>query len=721
MYNNAWPLDESHQVALKEIHVLKQGGHSRACMPTFSEGVRCTLGLIAQMSIWALVSGGFWSGFGPENDQHMVAYARHTKHSTTHTCCGACYVGAAISIHRSDSSFQFGAIDHCRIWPRTTHFATRASETSYLKLYLDGTLNVSRQPASSTSRARTSRMNDGASVSYAKPEYGYAKLLFEERPHHVSAFVLCTLCSVHDTQYDPVIFQVTRAFLLHSSRGPGFVKCCTVLSMWFSSCVDFRGQSLWGSLADLPPSGLLSFKLLAVRSLVTAVADQQGAPYPVQDDNPTLRYKCSKGAGVSYGLNTRRLDLQQCFTMPFFSNALRGHFLQCLTMPLFSELTFAEFLFRSLPGLNLNDSANLNRHRRMQACVTKALAAMGWGGKGKGASWSSTPWTPPQWTAPTAESPTPPFVPQEEGPGATRFAYSLLYKEREKMNQVLEEQRKKDEKQEREQEFQKLRQELLSSNKQPSIEDSIYRTMIADNQEKKPQAESQEQDNKGMFGTMLKMMRAMTGSKDSKDHTPTIKAKKKRRRSSSSSRSTSSEKPKKKHRSSKAASSKDKKKEPTKKARRHSSSKTVAASSDNPEDEESDEVASTPLPLKIPKRAAPSSAAAATSQSNRKSRGRQFDLNVQSMVKTYCKAGDEIDIPKLDDQEAIDTFTEEMCTIMKKYKVTVAEINQVLASNTIPLAKGGKTLTKQQKIEAILMHNVEPLKKANKTNEGSDE
>ena len=160
---------------------------------------------------------------------------------------------------------------------------------------------------------------------------------------------------------------------------------------------------------------------------------------------------------------------------------------------------------------------------------------------------------------------------------------------------------------------------------------------------------------------------------------------------------------------------------PTKKARRHSSSKTVAASSDNPEDEESDEVAATPLPLKIPKRAAPSSAAAATSQSNRKSRGRQFDLNVQSMVKTYCKAGDEIDIPKLDDQEAIDTFTEEMCTIMKKYKVTVAEINQVLASNTIPLAKGGKTLTKQQKIEAILMHNVEPLKKANKTNEGSDE
>ena len=563
MYNNAWPLDESHQVALKEIYVLKQGGHSRACMPTFSEGVRCTLGLIARMSIWVLVSGGFWSGFGPENDQHMVAYARHTKHSTTHTCCGACYVGAAISIHRSDSSFQFGAIDHCRIWPRTTHFATRASETSYLKLYLDGTLNVSRQPASSTSRARTSRMNDGASVSYAKPEYGYAKLLFEKRLHHVSAFVPCTISSVHET--------------------------------------------------------------------------------------------------------------------------------------------------------------HLNMHRRMQACVTKALAAMGWGGKGKGASWSSTPWTPPQWTAPTAESPTPPFVPQEEGPGATRFAYSLLYKEREKMNQVLEEQRKKDEKQEREQEFQKLRQELLSSNKQPSIEDSIYRTMIADNQEKKPQAESQEQDNKGMFGTMLKMMRAMTGSKDSKDHTPTTKAKKKRRRSSSSSRSTSSEKPKKKHRSSKATSSKDKKKSPTKKARRHSSSKTVAASSDNPEDEESDEVGATPLPLKIPKRAAPSSAAAATSQSNRKSRGRQFDLNVQSMVKTYCKAGDEIDIPKLDDQEAIDTFTEEMCTIMKKYKVTVAEINQVLASNTIPLAKGGKTLTKQQKIEAILMHNVEPLKKANKTNEGSDE
>ena len=360
----------------------------------------------------------------------------------------------------------------------------------------------------------------------------------------------------------------------------------------------------------------------------------------------------------------------------------------------------------------------------MQSYVTKALAAMGWGGKGKGAAWSP-PWTPPQWT-PTAEGTAPAsapstFVPQEEGPGATRFAYSLLYKEREKMAQVLEEQRKKDEKQEREQEFQKLRQELLAGNKQPSIEESIYRTMIADNPEKKPQAESQEQENKGMFGTMLKMMRAMTGSKDSKDHTPSTKAKKKRQRSSSSSISVSSEKPKKKkHRSSKAATPKDKKRSPTNKARRHSSRKTAAASSDNPEEEESDEVGATPLPLKIPKRAAASSASPPTSQSNRKARSRQFDANVQSMVKTYCKSGDEIDIPKLDDQEAIDTFTEEMCAIMKKYKVTVLEINQVLASNKIPLAKEGKNMTKQQKIEAILMHNVEPDKK-NKPNEGSDD
>jgi hypothetical protein len=215
----------------------------------------------------------------------------------------------------------------------------------------------------------------------------------------------------------------------------------------------------------------------------------------------------------------------------------------------------------------------------------------------------------------------------------------------------------------------------------------------------------------------------MTGSKDLKDHTPTEKAKKKKRRSSSPGRSASSEKPKKKHRSSKATSSKDKKKESTNKSRRNSSRRSSAISSEKSEEEDSEGIASVvPLPLKIPKKATPSqSAAPAAKQSNRKLRARQFDANVQSMIKTYCKAGDDIDPPQYEDQDSIDTFTEEMCSVMKKYKVTVAEINQVLASNTIPLAKGGKTLTKQQKIEAILMHNVEPVKKVKKGNDDDDE
>ena len=211
--------------------------------------------------------------------------------------------------------------------------------------------------------------------------------------------------------------------------------------------------------------------------------------------------------------------------------------------------------------------------------------------------------------------------------------------------------------------------------------------------------------------------------KDLKDHTPTAKAKKKKRRSSSSSRSASSEKPRKKHRSSRATSSKDRKKETMNKIRRNSSRRSLPASSDKSEEEEADtdEIEAVPLPLKMPKKAAPSSSSPAAAQPNRKNKGRQFDANVQSMLKTYCKDGDEIDPPKYDDQESIDTFTEEMCTVMKKYKVTVSEINQVLASNSIPLAKGGKNLTKQQKIEAILMHNVEPVKKVKKTNDEDDE
>jgi hypothetical protein len=69
----------------------------------------------------------------------------------------------------------------------------------------------------------------------------------------------------------------------------------------------------------------------------------------------------------------------------------------------------------------------------------------------------------------------------------------------------------------------------------------------------------------------------------------------------------------------------------------------------------------------------------------------QFDANVQTMIKTYCKKRDDIELPTYHDQDSIDTFTQEIAEVMKKYKVTVVEINQVLSSNSIPLARGGKT------------------------------
>ena len=92
----------------------------------------------------------------------------------------------------------------------------------------------------------------------------------------------------------------------------------------------------------------------------------------------------------------------------------------------------------------------------------------------------------------------------------------------------------------------------------------------------------------------------------------------------------------------------------------------------------------------------------------------QFDANVQTMIKTYCKKGDDIELPTYRDQDSIDTFTQEIAEVMKKYKVTVLELNQVLSSNNIPLARGVKNMTKTQKIEALLMHNVEEAKKAPK-------
>ncbi len=74
------------------------------------------------------------------------------------------------------------------------------------------------------------------------------------------------------------------------------------------------------------------------------------------------------------------------------------------------------------------------------------------------------------------------------------------------MREVMEEQRKKEEKQERDQELQKIRQEFLAASKQPTIEESIYRNMIADGNDKK-QSEFLEQESKGMFGTVMKWMR----------------------------------------------------------------------------------------------------------------------------------------------------------------------------------------------------------------------
>jgi hypothetical protein len=190
-----------------------------------------------------------------------------------------------------------------------------------------------------------------------------------------------------------------------------------------------------------------------------------------------------------------------------------------------------------------------------------------------------------------------------EEQGSAKFAFSLLYKEREMMEKVMVEQRKKQEKQEKDEVLQKFRQEVLAANKQPTIEDSIHRTMIADGNDKK-QSEALEQENKGMFGTMMKWMRAQTGQKDMKDKKTHEKSKKKRKSSSSSS-SASSRKPRKKSRSHKATSSedKDKSKESHNKPRRSSQGREPAISSKKPEEVESDNAAPpVSLPLKIPRK-----------------------------------------------------------------------------------------------------------------------
>ena len=197
------------------------------------------------------------------------------------------------------------------------------------------------------------------------------------------------------------------------------------------------------------------------------------------------------------------------------------------------------------------------------------IYTMGWnGGKGKG-SWNQG--NGGNGSSPGNDS-------GQDGTGSARYAYSQLYKEREKLREVQEAMRKKEEKEERVKELAQFKDELAAAKKGNSVEDSIYASMIGDNGEKK----KEEPASQSMVSSMMKMLRRLTGNKSND---------KKRPRSSSRSSSSSSskkhkktKKDKKKHRSSGAKSSRDSPKE--KKSRKRSPS---SSSNHTP-----------PLPIKFP-------------------------------------------------------------------------------------------------------------------------
>jgi hypothetical protein len=181
------------------------------------------------------------------------------------------------------------------------------------------------------------------------------------------------------------------------------------------------------------------------------------------------------------------------------------------------------------------DAVSVNRHIAQHACYRQVsldtlysthpfyIYTMGWNsGKGKG-SWNQG--NGGNGSSPGNDS-------GQDGTGSARYAYSQLYKEREKLREVQEAMRKKEEKEERAKELAQFKEELAAAKKGNSVEDSIYASMIGDcpNGEKK----KEEPASQSMVSSMMKMLRRLTGSKKSND--------KKRPRSSSRSSSSSSSK-----------------------------------------------------------------------------------------------------------------------------------------------------------------------------------
>jgi hypothetical protein len=168
---------------------------------------------------------------------------------------------------------------------------------------------------------------------------------------------------------------------------------------------------------------------------------------------------------------------------------------------------------------------------------------MGWG-KGKG--WSAgAAWSPPGLDHNDRNAADQPerHESMSQGKGgygneSARYAFSLLYKERERIKQMEEDQAKK----ERNAELDAMRQEIKNIKNQGTVEESIKSMMHVD---QKDMRTSNDEDNPSLVKTIWKVMQSMTGKKPENKEKEQEKLKAKRRRSSSSS-STSTHKRKKK-------------------------------------------------------------------------------------------------------------------------------------------------------------------------------
>ena len=188
-----------------------------------------------------------------------------------------------------------------------------------------------------------------------------------------------------------------------------------------------------------------------------------------------------------------------------------------------------------------------------------------------------------------------------------------------------------------------------------------------------------EVENQSMVGSLMKMLRGLTGKKKDTD--------KKRSKSSSSTSSSGAKKHKKSKQDKKRRASKPK----SPKAHRRESRDKKTSSSESISD-------FTPLPIKIP----PKSNNDGKKESSKKSSTKnlkQFKSNVKLLIDTYwIDEDEELEVPNLKSDTSIDEFIENIGG-----KLLVKDLDNLLASNG--LKKGNRT--KNNKIRAIMMHGVD--------------